>query len=159
MLGKLKRLFNTQERVDLKTGEIVSPPRMYERGDPTPLAPPVGFKREPSLFELIQQKMLEHKVNQLQEELGAETPEEAEDFDVDEDGSTEPASPYEFERHEAELLAAYEKLRLHEARMEAKYGPGGVGGRPPTEGASAPVPGPAGAASSEVQPTPPQGEP
>lgn len=138
-LRKLKNLV-TGERADLVTGEIVEIQR-HEIVDPTPMAPPVGYKREPSLMEKIQMMVLKDKVDRLQQELGAETAEEAEDFDIGEDEEFQPSSPHEFERHEYELLEAMEKLNAKKAAWAAKYGPpadeGGVGGNPPTEAAGA----------------------
>lgn len=71
--------------------------RLNEKGqeipDPTPMAPPVGFKRQPSLSEQIRQMILSEKLRQEAEEMGYETFEEADDFDVDDD--FDPSTPYE----------------------------------------------------------------
>lgn len=151
ILRKLKALVNG-ERQDLQTGEIIGRlPGHYEVVDPTPLAPPVGYKREPTLMEKIQLMVMKEKVDQLRAELGAETPAEAEDFDIDDDDA-DPSSPYEFERHELELLEQIEKTQRRHAELSAKYpqhdfGPvpfagelGGAGGTPPAEAAPAAVP-------------------
>jgi len=121
MLQKLKRLV-TGERVNLATGELVDNLRLREPVDPTPMAPPVNYVREPSLMEVIKGQMLKHKVEALQAELGAETPEEAEDFDVLDPEGFEPSSLHEHERHDMELLVAFEKLQRHHITMKEKYG-------------------------------------
>lgn len=149
------------ERQDLATGEILSKSEMLQAGariydpvDPVPVAPPIGYKREPSMMEVVKGMVLKEKVRRLQEELGADTPEEAEDFDIGEDDDDTPSSHYEYERHEMELLTAFEKMTNHHRMMHEKYGKplpdylkppkppveaktesGGAGGRPPAEGA------------------------
>lgn len=158
------------ERQDLATGEILSKSEMIQAGariydpvDPVPVAPPIGYKREPSMMEVVKGMVLKEKVRRLQEELGADTPEEAEDFDIGEDDDDTPSSHYEFERHEVELLTAFEKMTNHHRLMHEKYGKplpdylrspqpaqpaqpdmksGGAGGRPPAEGASGAAPKP-----------------
>lgn len=160
LLRKLKPLV-TGERQDLATGEVVDIQR-HEKVDPVPMAPPVGYRREPSLMEKIQMMVLKDKVDRLQAELGADTPEEAEDFDVeDAEYPSDPVSPHEFERHEYELLEAMEKLENKRKAWEAKYGPqepqasgGAAGGTPPAGGASAPVPAPAKGAPAGASPPP-----
>lgn len=66
--------------------------RGWEKPDPTPVAPPVGFVHQPSLHERIRDAVL-MEMRQRGEAGGFETPEEADDFDVDED--LFPASPHE----------------------------------------------------------------
>lgn len=65
-----------------------------ERLDPIPVAPPIGYKREPSMFDhmrtLIRSEMLKNALN-----ADVETFEEADDFDVGDD--YDPRSPYEVE--------------------------------------------------------------
>lgn len=155
ILGKAFQMLVGGDRQDLATGQIYDKKemlnagaRLYERADPVPMAPPIGYRREPSMMEIVKGEILKAKVNRLQEELGADTADEAEDFDVgDDDDDESPSSAYEFERHEHDLLRAFEKLQQHHLTMHEKYGrplpdfmSGGEGGRPPSEGASAPVP-------------------
>lgn len=61
--------------------------------DPTPLAPPVGYFRQPSLTEQIRQMVLSERLRQEAEAAGMESFEEADDFDVGDD--FDPTSPYE----------------------------------------------------------------
>ena len=74
-------------RLDPKTGEFV--PVLNEEGqelpDPTPMAPPVGFKREPPLHERIR-AMVQHEFLRARAEADFESPEEADDFVIDDDG-------------------------------------------------------------------------
>lgn len=156
ILRKIKRIV-TGERVDLQTGETVDHElRLREEPDPIPMAPPIDYKREPTIFELVKQKMLQHQVEQLQAALGAESPEEAEDFDIDDPDFDSPSSPYEHERHEEELRDQMQKLANFQALMESKYPDrypkkpepatdepeksGGAGGKPPAKGASSAAP-------------------
>lgn len=128
----LKRMFGMLtggDRKDLATGELLTQAdlqsaghRLYETPDSTPMAPPIGYKREPSIMEHIRGVMLKEKVERLRQELGAETAEEAEDFDVPDPDEFEPSSEWEYDRHDAELLMAYEKLQNHRLAMDEKYG-------------------------------------
>lgn len=72
-------------------------PHLDEHGreipDPTPIAPPLGYKKQPSLAEQIRAMVRSEALRQAAEAAGAESFEEAEDFDVDED--MEPHTPYE----------------------------------------------------------------
>lgn len=63
----------------------------HEKVDNTPIAPPVGFVKQPPLHELIRQMV---KSEQLRQQMNAEaeTFEEADDFEI---GDYEPSSPYE----------------------------------------------------------------
>lgn len=98
---------------DLETGEqIVSPalidleehlalmanyltPEGGERPDPVPIAPPVGYKRQPSLVDNIRAMIREHAVAVALAGQEAESFEEADDFDVQDD--YDPHSPWEGE--------------------------------------------------------------
>lgn len=61
--------------------------------DPTPVAPPVGFVRQPSLAEQIRQMVRSEKLALEAEAAGFETFEEADDFNVGDD--YDPRSPFE----------------------------------------------------------------
>lgn len=64
-----------------------------ELPDPTPIAPPVGFRRQPSLAEQIRAMVRSERLRQEAEAQGFETFEEADDFEVGDD--YDPTSPYE----------------------------------------------------------------
>lgn len=65
--------------------------RHYEAVDPNPHSMAVKFQRPPTLAEQIAQYMGQH--NRHLEQLGVETAEEADDFEIDEEGT--PESPHE----------------------------------------------------------------
>ena len=77
-------------RVSAETGEYV--PALTEDGrelpDPTPMAPPVGFKRSPPLHERIR-ALVQHEFEKKSAEEGYESPEEADDFEFAEDDARE----------------------------------------------------------------------
>lgn len=110
-----------------------------------PVAPPVGYRREPSMVEHIRAMVRSEHLRIAAEQAGLESFEEADDFDVpDED---EPLSAYEMaddyepvsefrrrmERAERDLLSA---------KREAEAGA-------PVQGAS----GPAGPAAAPLEPS------
>lgn len=61
--------------------------------DPTPLQPPLGYKRTPSLSEQIAMQVRRMKLELLQDDSIAETEEEADDFEIGDD--FHPLSPHE----------------------------------------------------------------
>lgn len=50
--------------------------------DPTPMAPPVGYKKQPSMVDIVRDMVRSEKLAQEAREAGHETFEESEDFDV-----------------------------------------------------------------------------
>lgn len=104
--------------------------------DPTPMAPPIGYKKAPSMVEIVRDMVRSERLAQEARDAGHETFEEAEDFDVDDDPEL-LRSPYEnqFDPPLEELLAEGRKaLKEREAREGVK------GAAPPSGGAPAPVP-------------------
>lgn len=100
MLSFLQRLPWTErprkEKVLVdEDGEIVSAlaPDGSEVPDPTPMAPPVGYKPAPSLADQIREMVRSERLAREAQEAGFETFEEADDFDVGDD--YEPNTPYE----------------------------------------------------------------
>lgn len=77
--------------------------------DDTPMAPPVGLSRTPPMWEVIQQMIRSERLAALAAEAGAETFEEADDFDIPDDPFNDPATPYEndFDPTVSELKAAH----------------------------------------------------
>lgn len=69
--------------------------RGREKPDPTPIAPPIGYKRQPSLAEQIRNMVRSERLAMEAQAAGYETFEEADDFDTGED--LDPRSPYEVE--------------------------------------------------------------
>lgn len=72
--------------------------RLNEKGreilDPTPMAPPVGYKRQPSLSEQIREMVRSERLAMEAASAGFETLEEADDFDIPDD-PIDPRTPYE----------------------------------------------------------------
>lgn len=64
--------------------------------DPVPVAIPVGMSANPTLRDLIRKMVAEQLFKQAVHEAGAETFEEADDFDIPDD-PLDPSTPYEME--------------------------------------------------------------
>jgi hypothetical protein len=95
--------------------------------DPTPVAPPAGYKKQPSMIDVIRQQVAQ--ASKAAEQEGFETVEEANDFDVD--GDPFPSSPYEFVEEEFEVPPSVQHARYKEEEEDApEEGDGGV--LPPT---------------------------
>lgn len=56
-----------------------------ELGDPVPMAPPLGFKKSPSVTEMIRNQIRSEMLRQEAERAGAGSFEEEDDFDVPDD--------------------------------------------------------------------------
>lgn len=94
MIRKLTREEDLIE-YDKLMGQKLSPTRHNENGeellDPTPMQPPIGYKKTPSLFEQVLQA---NRVAQLEQLRGlSETEDEADDFEIADDFV--PNSEYE----------------------------------------------------------------
>lgn len=64
-----------------------------ERPDPTPMAPPIGWKPSEPLHKRIREMIISERLAQEAAAAGDETFEEADDFDVGDD--YDPTAPYE----------------------------------------------------------------
>lgn len=64
-----------------------------EMPSPLPIAPPIGYKKSPTLAEQIRNMVISEKLKQEVLAAGAETFDEADDFDIGDD--YDPRSPYE----------------------------------------------------------------
>lgn len=80
--------------------------------DPSVIAPPIGFVRQPPLHELIRQMVRSEQLAQEALAAGAETFEESDDFDVEDD--PDPTSPYEEVFEPAQPPPAAEPVRAAE---------------------------------------------
>lgn len=74
--------------------------------NPTPMQPPLNYKRQPSLSEQIRQQILQHK---YLEDNEPETEEEADDFEIEED-------PIQASRWENDMIPSIKETR---ARLRA----------------------------------------
>lgn len=92
----MRQPYKIAQRVDLD-GVVHTKAGLDEHGreiaDPTPIAPPIGYNKQPSMMENIRNMIRSERLRQEVEAAGAETFEEADDFDVGED--FDPTSPYE----------------------------------------------------------------
>lgn len=103
--------------------------------DPTPVAPPVGYNRQPTMVEHIRAMVQGELLRRAAEESGAETFEEADDFDIPGD---EPFSPYEAEFEPVRAVKARKAVADAEAAAVAaaaaaassEESSGGGGGAP-----------------------------
>lgn len=82
-------------RVDQETGEVLHDPAGREIPDSTPMQPPVGYNRQPSLAEQIRAMVVSEKLRAEAAAAGLESFEEADDFEVGDDFEHLPASAYE----------------------------------------------------------------
>lgn len=68
----------------------------YEIPDPVPMAPPVGYKKQPSMVENIRNMVRSEMLQREAAAAGFETFEESEDFGPEDDGDVAlPATAYE----------------------------------------------------------------
>jgi len=84
-----------------------------EKPNPVPLEPPVGYKKQPSMVDVIRAQVA--AVSREAAMRGAETEEEANDFDVGDD--YEPTSPWE---HDFEPDPAMERMIALQSKPPAK---------------------------------------
>lgn len=78
-------------RREVSTQEINLDHNGHEMPNPTPMQPPVGYRRQKTIAEQMREMIRQASLEAAQ--AGAETEEEANDFDVGED--MEPSSPWE----------------------------------------------------------------
>lgn len=72
--------------------------------DPTPMQPPLGYKKTPTLSEQIAMQVRRMKLELLNDDSVHETEEEADDFEVGDD--FEPLSP-----HENDMMPSIKELK------------------------------------------------
>lgn len=117
------------------TGEV-DPARRYEFPDPTPVAPPVGYTKQPSMVEHIRNMVRSEMLRQAAEASELESFEEADDFDVGDD--FDPTSPHE-ETFDPELGPSYDPgfAQAAVARQAASEAAASSPANPPSDGPSA----------------------
>lgn len=76
--------------------------------DPTPMAPPIGYKKQPSMQELIRDMIKNERIASELAAQGIETFEEADDFDIPDD-PVDPSTPYEAD-FEGDALQALQAI-------------------------------------------------
>lgn len=97
----------------------IDPYTGHAKVDPVSVAPPVGYKRHPTIAETVRDLIRSERLKQAMEEAGEETFEEADDFDVDDEP---PLPPH-----------------LYEPNFDPPPKVGGEGGAPPSQTSSAPA--------------------
>lgn len=124
ILGALRRKYTSylpkdRSVVDPESGEVISSldPEGREVLDTTPIAPPVGFTPQPSMFDYVRELVRSERLRQEVEAQGFETFEEADDFDVDDD--FDPSTPYEndFDPDIKELVSAGKEVVSSKAKQ------------------------------------------
>lgn len=140
-----KKLKKTGANLDFDGREIL---------DPTPMEPPVGWKKAPHVYDMMR-NLVTQELSRRAQEQGFESFEESEDFDWD-DESDSPRSPHENEgepslREMVDIGNA--SLKEKATRQSTSSGaPGEAGGRQeqrqPGPGETSPAP----AASTSGQP-------
>lgn len=68
----------------------IDPYTGHAKVDPTSVAPPVGYKRHPTIAETVRDLIRSEKLKNALSEAGEETFEEADDFDVDDEPPLPP---------------------------------------------------------------------
>lgn len=92
-----------KDEFDPGTGELLELELNAQRGllnshghevvSSVPVAPPVGYKKQPSMFDRVRELIQSERLAAAARDAGFETFEESEDFDIPDDMF--PASPYE----------------------------------------------------------------
>lgn len=83
-----------------------------------PEAPPLGWKRQPTMVDHIREMVRSERLRQEVEAAGDETFEEADDFDVGDD--VDPTSPWEGEYEPVSAVKARKEVADKEAEVVAK---------------------------------------
>ncbi|UYD39222.1 MAG: hypothetical protein [Wigfec virus K19_160] len=155
------RIVGYVEDANPETGEISLVPvygthKLDENGaevlDPTPIAPPVGYRRQPSLAEQIREMVRSERLALEAAAMGAETFEESEDFDVEDD--YDPSTPFEndFDPPISEIREEVERVR--QAQRERETGQAPVERQQSQEQGQAPAPSPKPPAADAAPPQP-----
>lgn len=116
-----------------------------EYGDDTPIAPPIGYKRQPTMVEHIRRMVRDERLAQELAAQGHETFEEADDFDIGDD--YDPSTPYEND-FDPPIREVFQEAN---AAIAARSAPASVASPPAGGGAPTPEPAPA----SAPNPAPP----
>lgn len=124
-------------------------PRGQVVPDPVPIAPPIGYKKQPSMVEIVRDMVRSERLAQAAREAGHETFDESEDFDVGDEPEL-MRSPWEnqFDPELSELLrAGQEVLDKKAAEVESSEVP--LKRPTPPEGAKSAAAAPKGPESAE----------
>lgn len=104
--------------------------------DPTPIAPPIGYKKHPSMVELVRDMVRSETLAREAAASGHETFEESEDFDIgDEPEQLRSAWENQFDPTLQELMAAGQEVLARRGAEAPGPGPAPTPPKPPAEGA------------------------
>lgn len=140
MLGFKKSGIKTTPRMSAE--EYLS--KLMEKGfdengvfepDSVPMAPPVGYRKQPSMVEIVRDMVRGENLRKAAQEAGHETFEESEDFDVDDDVPLESGYENDFDPPIGEIAKEVEAFRKVKEPPPEKPG---AGGKPPAK--SPPLP-------------------
>lgn len=88
-----------------------------EHLDPTPMEPPLGYKKQQTLSDQIRNMIYQSKMSEI--DNSPETMEEADDFDMEDDFDPHSRWENDFEPSIKELKELYDKRTQEEARVSA----------------------------------------
>lgn len=115
-MGIMRKIY---EKFSRDTGEAIHDVNGYEVPDPVPMAPPVGYKEQPTLREQMRAMIAE--ASHQAEMAGFESEEEANDFDVGDD--FEPTSAAELDYAAAETMEVIRRKEADVKRRTAAQAP------------------------------------
>lgn len=155
-MPKTTEIPDTFRIVDPETGEFIYSPSLLEleehalmmrnylnpdgseNPDPTPIAPPIGYRKAPSLVDNMRAMIREHALAIAIAGQDAETFEESDDFDVADD--YDPASPWEGEFEPIASITADEAAKNAAAAAKAAEPPPPVPATPAPTAPAKPAP-------------------
>lgn len=141
MIEHFHKLKSDPATGEIYTKQIGKDGREY--GDDTPIAPPVGYKRQPTMVEIIRSQVRDALLARDLAAQGVETFEEADDFEIGDD--YDPSTPYEndFDPPIREVLSEAAAAVAARSAPATNSPPPAGGGAPTPEPAPAPAPNPA----------------
>lgn len=102
--------------------------------DSVPMAPPVGYKEQPSMVEVIRKMVRDEALQRELDELGVETFEEADDFEIGDDGEDlKSGHENDFDPPIREVIAEGKKEIARKRALEAQ-GKAAEAAKPKSEG-------------------------
>lgn len=115
--------------LDPETGELFElTHKLDEHGheilDGTPIAPPIGYKKQDSIFDHVRNMIRSERLAMEVEAAGFETFEESEDFEIGDD--FDPTTPYE-NTFDPSLKDIKTHVEAHRAQQTPQDGPSGRG--------------------------------
>lgn len=119
-LRELREKFGSPGVHDKVSGEVLQDELGREVLDPTPVAPPVGYKKQPSMVEVVRDMVRSERLKLEAEAAGYESFEEADDFDVADAEGEMPPSKWENEGDPpiGELLKAGNEVVKEKAKKK-----------------------------------------